>query len=117
MVRSLMRMVEPEWSDATREDAEALAEYEREICSGCGIHPVILANPDQHHLEFEDHYCAMCRAQARRGRKVYARDEDFVKKHPKAGPEVFRPNDGLHVRLRTLTPDEVHERKLKKGEG
>lgn len=69
------------------------------------------------HLTLEDTYCAMCRLQDKYRRQVAARDEEFVKEHKDAGPGLPRPNDGLHLQIKNLTPAEVAERKLRAKAG
>lgn len=107
-------MVEPEWDDRSRELAEALALHDQERCPGCGLHPSFLADPDRH-LALEDTYCEMCKSQARHGRRVAARDREFEKAHPEAKPETPRPTDGLHTRVKALTPAEVAVRQKRRS--
>jgi hypothetical protein len=107
-------MVEPEWDDHSRELAEALALHDHERCPGCGLHPSFLADPERH-LALEDTYCDMCKAQARHGRIVHARDTEFEKKHKDAPPGTPRPTDGLHTRVKTLTPAEAAKRQKRRN--
>lgn len=107
-------MVEPEWTDHYRDLVLGLALHDRELCPGCGLHPVMLADREHVHLTLEDTYCDMCKLQARHGRRVAALEDEFLKQHkepPAAG--VPRPTDGLHTRVKNLTPAEVAERKLR----
>lgn len=113
MVRSQTRMVEPEWTDRHRDLVEGLALHDHDLCPGCGLHPWVLAHPELVHLTLQDTYCDMCKLQATYGRRVAARDDDWAKEHKDAKPGLPRPNDGLHVRLKNLSPAEVAERKLR----
>lgn len=110
-------MVEPEWNDHYRSLVEGLALHDRELCPGCGIHPWVKAHPELVHLTLVDEYCDMCKLQDRYGRKVADRDDQWLKEHKDASPGVARPNDGLHVRMKQLTPAEVAERKLRAKAG
>lgn len=106
-------MVDPEWDDHYRGLVEGLALHDRELCPGCGLHPWAIAHPELVHLTLVDEYCEMCSLQARYGRKVRERDDEWEREHKKAKPGTPRPNDGLHVRMKQLTPAEVAARKLR----
>lgn len=106
-------MVEPEWTDRYRDVVLALALHDRELCPGCGLHPAVLADRDHVHLTLEDTFCEMCKLQARHGRRVGAMEEEFLKANKDPAPEKTRPTDGLHTRMKNLTPAEVAERKLR----
>lgn len=107
-------MVEPEWSDRYRDLVEGLALHDREACPGCHLHPHVLENPELYNLTLADSYCDMCKAQARYGRRVAERDAEFERQHKDAAPGAPRPNDGLHVRLKSMTPAEVAVRKQRR---
>lgn len=106
-------MLEPEWTDHYRDRVAGLALHDRQLCPGCGLHPWAIAHPELVHLTLEDSYCPMCRLQARYGRKVAARDDEWLKAHKDPAPGLARPTDGLHVRMKHLTPAEVAELKLR----
>lgn len=105
-------MVEPEWTERYRNLVGGLALYEQQTCPGCSLHPTVLANPALH-LELEDTFCDMCKAKDRHRRRLEARDLDFEQQHKDIQPGAPRPNDGIHVRLRSLTPAEVKARQEK----
>lgn len=99
-------MVEPEWDDDTRAWAEGLADHDRGICHGCGLHTAVIHDPNSH-LQIVDDYCPACRALEPYRRKVDDRDRAWEKKNPHAEPGTPRPNDGLQIGLRTATPGEI----------
>lgn len=103
-------MIEPEWTEAYRNLVLGLALHDRELCSGCHLHSSVLADSSLH-LSLVDTYCEMCKAKDRHTRRIEGRDADYEKKHTGLAPAAPRPNDGLHVRLKSLTPAEVAERK------
>jgi hypothetical protein len=100
MVRSVTRMLEPEWDDATRLSAEALAAVERDSCPGCNMHSSILADPERNKFTFAEQVCEVCKAQEVYGRVVAARDEADRKRFENAPPSVPRPGDGRHIYLK-----------------
>lgn len=104
LIRSVTRMAEPEWDDATRHQAEGLALMERDSCPGCGLHSSILADPENHRFTFDARVCAVCKAQDTYGRVVAERDEKQSLKDAPAN--VPRPGDGRHIYLRPVTDDE-----------
>lgn len=104
-------MVEPEWNDHYRDLVEALDLHDRDCCPGCGMHPFILAHPELFHLTLEDQVCEMCKVKDRHNRIVEERDSAFLKKHKDAPPDMWRPNDGLHVVPRSLTAAQAAQRR------
>lgn len=103
-------MVEPEWDDRYRDIVEGLALHDRETCPGCGLHPSVLNTPGLH-LSLEDTYCEMCKVRDRHHRRVEDREVKYEQRHKDLKPGAPRPNDGLHVRIKSLTPGELHDRK------
>lgn len=116
--------IEPEWDDATRSQAEALARYLAEVCE-CGFHKSVIDNWGNRHFTFEERFCPACAAVARYGRVVSYRDDAATPKNregqpawptcgnPNHAPEcrcTKRPDDGRHIFVRELTPAEVKER-------
>lgn len=106
-------MVEPEWSDRYRDLVEGLALHDHERCPGCGLHPAVLTDEGLH-LSLVDTFCPMCKAKDRHVRRIEARDSDYEKKHKDLTPAAPRPNDGLHVRVKSLTPAEVADRQKRR---
>lgn len=102
----MTRQVEAEWDDLARERAEALALHDQQLCPGCGLHPVILDDPNVL-LTFEDRLCKVCAAQTQKGRMQGQDDREWDEKHKDADPRTPRPGDGRHTHLRPLTPAEV----------
>lgn len=115
----MTRQIEPEWDDATRRQVEALAQHDREVCPGCGMHESILADPEHNAFTFEERLCKVCAGQDAYGRVVAEKDdwalEDLGEK-PKSRDEIQkwamrpRPGDGRHIYLRGMTPDEKQRR-------
>lgn len=103
MVRSVTRMVEPEWDDNTRAQAEDLAALERESCPGCGLHSSILDDPEHNRFTFEDRVCEVCKAQHVYGRMLAAQDEREGQRFKDASPTIPRPGDGRHTYLTRAT--------------
>lgn len=106
-------MVEPEWTDLYRDLVLGLDLHDREKCPGCGMHPAVLSDTSLH-LSLVDTYCEMCKTRDRHRRRVEAREHDYEKKHKDLAPAAPRPNDGLHVKVRPLSPAEIAERRQKR---
>lgn len=109
--------MEPEWDDDTRAWAEGLADHDRAVCRGCGLHTNVTHDPHSH-LQMVDDYCPACRFLEAYKRKVADRDTAWEKQHPQAKPGEPRPNDGLHLAMRQATPAEVRagQRALRRRE-
>lgn len=106
-------MVEPEWAESYRDLALGLALHDRELCPGCHLHPTVLTNTDLH-LSLVDTYCEMCKAKDRHQRRISGRDHKYEQRHKDLAPAAPRPSDGIHVRVKSLTPAEVAERKQRR---
>lgn len=86
------------------------------MCPGCGLHPVILDDPEHNAFTFEERLCTVCKGQDVYGRVIAERDENAAPKDPKGQPLPWpakqpRPSDGRHVHLRRMSDDEVQKRK------
>lgn len=103
-----MTTTEPEWTPLRRAQAEAFSIYESRRCRGCGIHQDDLDDPEHNHFTIDDHYCAVCAAQAKHDR---VRADEHKKIDGRLGkeppPDVRRAGDGHSTRLRRMTADEV----------
>lgn len=88
---------ETEWDDVEREKAQALVEYEAEICD-CGLHRSIAdTDPD---MDMTERTCPSCAALARNRRIMVSNDAKAVELlGPKPLPEAARPDDGRHLKL------------------
>lgn len=111
IIRATTRQVEPEWDDLGRERAEGLALHDQQLCPGCGLHPVILEDPERNVFTFEDKLCKVCAGQTQYGRMLAKGDADWDEAHKDALPQQKRPGDGRHVLMRRLSPEEIASRR------
>lgn len=112
LVRSVTRMVEPEWDDATRFRALGLRQYDDDCCPGCGLHQSILDDPDGNVFTFEERTCRVCAAQDVFGRVVADAHEKAKKQMGEnPSPRAARPDDGHRIYIRRATRDEVAARR------
>jgi hypothetical protein len=114
------RQTEPEWDAESRALAEAVAEHDRGLCAGCGIHKSLREHPEDHVFGVEEDLCEICALIERRGRRTSATDADWDRKNPvpdaalgltahlkHAGKK--RPGDGRHVYLKHMTPEQAEQ--------
>jgi hypothetical protein len=74
------------------------------------MHPSMIGKVS---LASEEEACPGCATIARYQRALADRDEQHRQAHPKGKPSDPLPSDGLHVHLRTLTPQEAIARASK----
>jgi hypothetical protein len=81
--------------------------HDAELCSGCGMHPVILADPERYQFTVEERQCEFCAQQEAYRRVVAARDETWHKTHPEPKPTTKQPEDGRRLIVRPKTAEEI----------
>lgn len=122
IIKSTTRQVEPEWDAESRALAEALAEYDRGCCPGCGVHRSLRDNPEDHVFAIDESDCTICAYVDRHARRTSARDQDWNQRNP--SPEQTaglvahlthagkkRPGDGRHIHLKHMTPEQADQAK------
>lgn len=90
------------------------------------MHKSITDDFDNHHFAFEERFCPACADQTYYGRVVQYRDDEATPKDKDGQPAWprcrkpghaadcrcgQRPDDGRHIYVRHMTPDEVEQRK------
>jgi hypothetical protein len=94
---------EPEWNDTARAFALALAEHDRGVCPGCGIHKSILDDP-AYQFEVKDEVCRVCRQRDVHDRISHERNAAVVARFKDGPPpSVVLPADGRHAYIQSKT--------------
>jgi hypothetical protein len=95
---------------------QALVEYEKGVCSGCGVHHSLIED-DEFYWTFDERFCAMCASAAQHGRAQAAIDRKRIEElGDDPDPLTPLPDDGRTTMIRELTPAEAMRQKTRRRE-